>query len=60
MGENLKVVWAEFSTLSLAVLSVTNKIRGMHTAISKVEDSAQVLSWAKCYKTFLLVIYGFS
>jgi hypothetical protein len=59
-GENLKVVWPKFSTLSSAVFSVTNKIRGMNTTISEAENSAQVLSRVQCYKTFLFVIYGFS
>jgi hypothetical protein len=36
MGENLKVVWAEFSTLSLVVLLSKNA-----AATSRVENSAQ-------------------
>jgi hypothetical protein len=44
MGENLEVVWAEFSTLSLAVLLITPKLWNMQMATSKVENSAQVLS----------------
>ncbi len=48
MGENLKVVWAEFSTLSQAVLLITPKLCSMQMATSKVENSAQVLScWLK-------------
>ncbi len=44
MGENLKVDWAEFSTL----------LHGMHTAIFKVVNSAQVSS---CKIKF---VYGLS
>ncbi len=43
-GENLEVVWAEFSALSWAFLLCNKKIHGMYTAISKVENTAQVLS----------------
>jgi hypothetical protein len=43
MGENLVVVWAEFSTLSLAVLWITPKLHGLQMATSKDENSAQVL-----------------
>jgi hypothetical protein len=43
-GENLEVVWAEFSTLSQAVLLKTPKLHSLQTATSKVENSAQVLS----------------
>jgi hypothetical protein len=44
-GENLEVVWAEFSTLSLAVLFQSNlNAWCKHTATSRVEYSAQVLS----------------
>ncbi len=42
MGENLEVVWAEFSTLSWAVLLMTLKLRSMQMATSKVENPAQV------------------
>jgi hypothetical protein len=45
MGENLKVVWAEFSTLSWAVLLLCKKcMLYTHMSVSKVENSAQVLS----------------
>jgi hypothetical protein len=44
MGENLTVIWAEFSTLSLAVLLITPKLRSMQISTSKLENSAQVLS----------------
>jgi hypothetical protein len=44
MGENLEVFWAEFSTLSRAVLLITPKLRSMQMAISKIENSTQVLS----------------
>jgi hypothetical protein len=44
MGENLEVVLAEFSTVSLAVLVITPKLRSMQVATSKVENSAQVPS----------------
>jgi len=44
MGENLEVVWAEYSTLSKAVLLITPKLRSMQMASSKVENSAQVSS----------------
>ncbi len=46
MGENLKVVLAKFSTLSLAVLLCTS------TPEPRVENSVQVSSWGQCYKTF--------
>jgi hypothetical protein len=42
MGENLEVVWAEFSTLSLAVLLITPKRGSMQMATSIVENWAQV------------------
>jgi hypothetical protein len=42
MGENLGVVWAEFLTLSLAVLLINQKRRSMQMATSNVENSAQV------------------
>jgi hypothetical protein len=48
MGENLEVVWAEFSTLSEAVLLDHTKMLTMQMALSKIENSAQVLScWLK-------------
>jgi hypothetical protein len=43
MGENLEVVWDEFSTLSQAVLLVTPKLHSLQMATSKVENSARVL-----------------
>ncbi len=43
MGENLEVVWAEFSTLSEAVL-LQNKENACY-ATYKVENSAQVMSF---------------
>jgi hypothetical protein len=45
MGENLEVAWAEFSTLSQAVLLTTPKLRSLQMATSKVENSAQVWSY---------------
>jgi hypothetical protein len=45
MGENVEVVWAEFSTLSLAVLLDNTKMLNVQMAISKVENSAQVSSF---------------
>jgi hypothetical protein len=39
MGENLEVVWAEFSTLSQAVLLITPKLRSLQMATSKIENS---------------------
>jgi hypothetical protein len=45
MGQNVEVVWAEFSTLSLAVLLDNTKMLSMQMAISKVENSAQVSSF---------------
>jgi hypothetical protein len=45
MGENLKVVWAEFPTLSWAILQGGEYLMHIiHAASSKVENSAQVLS----------------
>ncbi len=44
MGENLEVVWAEFSTLSQAVLLITPKLHSLLMAASKAENSALVLS----------------
>jgi hypothetical protein len=44
MGENLKVVRAEFSTLSLVVLLNRDEMHIMSLATSRVETSAQVLS----------------
>jgi hypothetical protein len=44
MGENLEVVWAEFSTLSQAVLLITPKLHSLQMATFKVENSAQVTS----------------
>jgi hypothetical protein len=44
MGENLEVVWAEFSTLSWAVLFQRNVTVGMYMVASRVENSAQVSS----------------
>jgi hypothetical protein len=44
MGENLEAVWAEFSTLSWAVLQMAPKLYSTQMATSKVENSAQVLS----------------
>jgi hypothetical protein len=44
MRENLEVIWAEFTTLSLAVFLITPKMPSMQMATSKVENSAQVLS----------------
>jgi hypothetical protein len=44
MGENLEAVWADFSTLSGAVLLITPKLLSMQMATSKVENLAQVLS----------------
>ncbi len=46
MGENLKVVWAEFSTLSWAVLLCVqlHSLYKHSAAESIVENSAQVLS----------------
>jgi hypothetical protein len=44
MGENQEVVWAKFSALGWAVLLCNKKMHGMYTAISKVENLAQVLS----------------
>ncbi len=44
MGENPKVVWAEFSTLSQTVLLVNNvNAQQAHTGTSKIESQAQVL-----------------
>jgi hypothetical protein len=44
-GDNLEVVWAEFSTLSWAVLFQSNLTAWhTHTATSRVENSAQVSS----------------
>ncbi len=46
-GENLKVVSAEFSTLSWAVFMfffIDEQVLSTHAAASRVEDSAQVLS----------------
>ncbi len=43
-GEYLEVVWAEFSTLSWAVLLIIPKLCRMQMATSKVENSAQVSS----------------
>jgi hypothetical protein len=43
-GEKLKVVWAEFSTLSLAVLIMRATAWHTNTPTCKVENSAQVLS----------------
>jgi hypothetical protein len=45
MGEDLEVVWAEFSTLSYAVLQITPKLRTMQMSTSKAENSAQVSSY---------------
>jgi hypothetical protein len=42
MGENIKVVWAEFSTLSWTVLLDVSAF--FNVAISTVEHSAQFLS----------------
>ena len=51
MGESLKVVWAEFSTLSQAVLqNVYNFMAYTSTDESRVENSAQVSS---CYLKFV-------
>ncbi len=53
MGENLKVVWAEFSSLSLAVL-LDNTLNAQHQmATSIVENSAQVLS---CKMSFVYAL----
>ncbi len=41
MADNLKVVWAEFSTLSLVVLLLNWSVHGMHEDTSKIENSAQ-------------------
>jgi hypothetical protein len=49
MGGNLEVVWAEFSTLSQAVLLITPKLCSLPMATSKVENLAQVLS---CHNMF--------
>ena len=38
MGENLEVIWAEFSTLSWAVLLITPKLLSLQMATSKVES----------------------
>jgi hypothetical protein len=53
MGENLEVVRAEFSTVSLAVLLITPKIQSRQAATSKVENSgpgfvllAEVYPWS--------------
>ncbi len=43
-GENIEVVWAEFTTLSLAILLDNTKMLSMQMAISKVENTAQVSS----------------
>ncbi len=51
MGENLEVVWAEFSTLSQAVLLVKPRLQSMQMTTSKIENSAKVLS---CYLKFVL------
>ena len=44
MGENLEVVWAEFSTVSQAVLMITQKMRSMQMATYEVENLAQISS----------------
>ncbi len=44
MGENLEVVWVEFSTLSPKVLLIVTKLHSLQMATSKIESSAQVLS----------------
>jgi hypothetical protein len=45
MGENLKVVWAEFSTLSLLNIAILcGKCTALHAATSTVKNSAQCLS----------------
>ncbi len=47
LGESLKAVWAEFSTLVIGVLSVMRGVGGANTTnMSKVENSAQV---SPCY-----------
>jgi hypothetical protein len=43
-GENLEVVWAEFSTLSQPVLLITPNLCSLQMATSKVENSAQASS----------------
>jgi hypothetical protein len=45
MGENLEVVWVDFSTLSYTILQSTAwQVHTIHAASSRVENSAQVLS----------------
>ncbi len=44
MEENLKLVWAEFSTISMAVLKICMKLVCGRTPTTIVENSAQVLS----------------
>ncbi len=44
MGENLKVVYAKFSTICQAVLLHSSTVRSTHATASRVENSAQVSS----------------
>jgi hypothetical protein len=53
MGDNLEVVWAEFSTLSYTFLLSCKKVHSTHTTTSRVENSANFLS---CQLMFVHVL----
>ncbi len=58
MRDNIEVVWAKFSTLSLAVLFQSNVTAWhSHTATSRVKKSVQVSSCGLYCKCFMIVIY---